>query len=37
MERKGIKGSGKDRKYLSEVYAFRSKMKRGTKKSGKRR
>lgn len=30
---KGIKGSGKDRKYLSEVYAFRAKMKKGTKKS----
>jgi hypothetical protein len=25
----GIKGSGKDRKYLSEVYTFRSKMKGG--------
>lgn len=27
----GIKGSGKDRKYLSEVYAFRAKMKGGKK------
>jgi len=32
----GIKGSGKDRKYLSEVYRFKSKMKRGNKKSSKR-
>jgi hypothetical protein len=28
----GIKGSGNDRKYLSEVYAFRAKMKKGEKK-----
>ena len=28
----GIKGSGKDRKYLSEVYAFRAKMKKGEKR-----
>jgi hypothetical protein len=25
----GIKGSGNDRKYLSEVYAYRAKMKKG--------
>ena len=25
----GIKGSGKDRKYLNEVYAYRAKMKGG--------
>jgi hypothetical protein len=31
---KGIKGSGKDRKYLSKVYGFREKMKRGGKKRG---
>ena len=29
---KGIKGSGKDRKYLGKVYAFRSKMKKGSKR-----
>lgn len=28
----GIKGSGKDRKYLREVYAFRAKMKKGSKR-----
>lgn len=29
---KGIKGSGKDKKYLREVYGFRERMKRGSKK-----
>jgi hypothetical protein len=28
----GIKGSGADRKYLSKVRGFRSKMKRGAKR-----
>lgn len=29
---KGIRGSGKDRKYLSKVYEFRAKMKKGDKR-----
>jgi len=33
---KGIKGKGKDRKYLSKVYGFRDKMKRMGKKGSKR-
>lgn len=36
MKRTGIKGSGKDRKYLSEVYGFKARMKRGGKRGGKR-
>jgi hypothetical protein len=31
-----LKGSGKDRKYLSKVYGFRDRMKRGGKKGSKR-
>jgi hypothetical protein len=28
-----LRGSGNDRKYLSKVYAFRDKMKKGAKRS----
>jgi hypothetical protein len=31
-----LKGSGKDRKYLSEVYGFRDKMKKAGKRGSKR-